>query len=83
MGALRAGFRQQDRELVAAEPGHDVGFAGAASNDGGRLDERPAAQQVAVGVVDPLEPVQIDEEQRQRPAAAHGALRLLARASFR
>ncbi len=44
----------------------------------GRLDERAAAEQVPVRVVDALESVQIDEEQRQRPAAAHGALGLLA-----
>ena len=40
----------------------------------GRLDQRAAAGQVAVRVVDRLEPVEIDEQQRQRPAAARGAL---------
>ena len=48
------------------------------ADDVGRFDERPAAEQVAVGVVDALEAVQIDEQQRQRPAAAHRALGLLA-----
>ena len=39
---------QHNGELVAAEPRHDVGFAGAAADDGRRLDERPAAGQVPV-----------------------------------
>ena len=67
---LAAGFGQHDCELVAAEPRHDVGFPRAATDDGGRLDERAAAVQVIVGVVDALEAVEVEEEQRQRPAAA-------------
>ena len=50
-----------------------------AADDVGRLDEGAAAEQVAVGVVDLLEAVQVDEEQRQRPAAAHRALGFLAK----
>ena len=40
------------------------------------LHQRPAAAQVAVGVVHPLEPVQVDEEHRERAPVAHRALRL-------
>ena len=40
----------------------------------GRLDQRPAAAQMAVRVVDRLEAVEVEEQQRQRPAAARGAL---------
>ncbi len=40
------------------------------------LDQRLAARQVAVAVVDLLEAVQIQEQQRQRPAVARGALGL-------
>ena len=68
--ALGAGLGQHDGELVAAEPRHDVGFARAAADHGGRLDERSAAVQVIVGVVDVLEAVEVEEEHRQRPAAA-------------
>ena len=73
-GAFPARVGQDDREFVAAEPGHDVGFAGAAADDAGRLDQRLAARQMAVAVVDLLEAVQVEEQQRQRPAAARGAL---------
>ena len=51
-GAFPAGVGQDQGEFVAAEPGHDVGFAGAAADDRRRLDERLAAGQVPVAVVD-------------------------------
>ena len=51
-----------------------VGLARALANQSGGLDQRPAAVEMAVRVVDRLEPVQVDEQQRQRPAAARGAL---------
>ena len=72
--ALRARVGQDERELVTAEPGHDVGFTGALADDGAGLDERLAACQVAVAVVDLLEAVQVEKQHRQRPAAAHRAL---------
>ena len=40
--------------------------------DSARLDERPAAEEMPVGVVDLLEPIEVDEQQRQRLAGAHG-----------
>ncbi len=40
------------------------------------LHQRPAAVQVAVAVVDPLEPVEVHEEQRQRAAAPKRPLHL-------
>ena len=73
-GALAAGIGQHQGELVAAEAGDDVRFAGADADDRRGLDQRRAAGQMPVRVVDPLEPVEIDEQQRQRPAAARGAL---------
>ena len=72
--ALAAGVGQDQRELVAAEPRDDVGFARARADHRRRFDQRPAAEQMPVGVVDRLEAVEIDEQQRQRPAAARGAL---------
>src|SRR6476660_1269007 len=72
--ALSAGVGQHQRELVAAEPRDDVGFARAAANDRRRFYQRPAAEEMPVGVVDRLEPVEIDEEQGKRTAAARRAL---------
>ena len=46
--ALAAGIGQHERELVAAEPRHHVGFARAPANHGRRFDQRAAAEQVPV-----------------------------------
>ena len=64
VGAVRAGIGEHQCEFVAAEARDHVGFARAPSNDRGRFDQRPAARQVSVLVVDRFESVQIDEEQR-------------------
>src|SRR2546423_9330784 len=72
--AVAAGVGQHQRELVAAEARDDVGLARAPPDDGGGLDQRAAAKQVAVRVVDRLESVEIDEQERQRTAAARRAL---------
>ena len=64
------GIRQDDGKLVAPEPGGDVRFARARADQPGRLHKRTAAEQMPVRVVDTLESVQIDEQQRQRSAAA-------------
>ena len=59
---------QQHRELVAAEPGDRVlGPDGAGQPGGGDL-EQPVAGVVAEGVVDLLEPVEVEQEQRHRRA---------------
>ena len=76
LGAFGARVRQDQRELVAAEPGDDVGFTGAAADDSAGLHERLAARQMAVVVVDLLEAVEVEEQHRQRTAAAHRALGL-------
>ena len=76
-GAVAGGVGQDERELVAAEPGDDVGFARAGANHAGRFHERTAAEQMPVRVVDRLEAVEIDEQQRQR-AVLRGA-RLVSR----
>ncbi|MEZ5283409.1 MAG: hypothetical protein R2712_01105 [Vicinamibacterales bacterium] len=73
-GFSGAGVEQDDRELVATPNGNDVGLAHRPPDDGRCLDEGAAAGQVAVGVVDGLEPVQVQEEQRERPARARCAL---------
>src|SRR5687768_14540692 len=73
-GTFRAGVGQDDCKLVAAKAGHDVGFTGAAANDGSRFDQRPTASQVSVLVVDAFETVEVHEEQRKRSARTRGAL---------
>ena len=71
----RAGVGQDQRELVAAESGDDVGFPRAAANDRRRLRPAHGCRQDARGVsLIALEPVQVDEQQRKRPAAARRAL---------
>ena len=72
--AVAAGIRQDQSELVAAEARHHVGLARAAANDRGRLDQCAAAGQMPMRVVDRLEAVQVDKEQRERPSAARRAL---------
>ena len=74
--ALTAGIGQNHGKLVAAEPRRDVGFAGAAADDRRRLDERLAASQMPVCVVHLLETVEVEKQQRQRPATAGRAFRL-------
>ena len=69
-GALAAGVRQNHSKLVAAEPGRNVGLAGAAVDDDAGLDKRFAASLMAVGIVDLLETVQVEEQERQGTAAA-------------
>ena len=47
-GAFGTGVGKNQGELVAAEPGDDVGFTGAVADDRAGLDERLAARQMAV-----------------------------------
>ena len=65
--------RQEHGELVAAEPGDHVAGAQRALDPLRDDLEQPVADLVAEGVVDLLEPVEVEEEQRERLAAA-GAL---------
>src|SRR5437762_1912117 len=76
-GTIGAGVRKDQRELVAAKPGYDIGFAGAFTNDGSGLDKCLAASKMTVLVVDRFEAVQVEEDHRQRSLAAHRALRFL------
>ena len=77
-GALDVGGRgQQDRELVAAEPGDRVALADAFLQALGELHQQQVADVVAERVVDLLEAVEVEQQQRQRLAGARrGAQRL-------
>jgi hypothetical protein len=65
-GSLGSGARQQDGELVPAEPGDGVGFPQRPCEPLADLDEEQIAMMVAEGVVDLLEPVQVQQQQYRR-----------------
>ena len=66
-GLRRGGARaEHDRELVAAVPGDQIGRPGRRLQPVRDRDEHLVADQVAVGVVDVLEPVEVDQQQRDR-----------------
>ena len=70
--APRAGVGQDDRELVAAHPVGDVRAASGGPDRLGQGLQALVAGLVAVGVVDRLEVVEVEQDQRQRhPGAAH------------
>ena len=58
-----------DRELVAAEAGHGVAAADDAAQPLAHPDEQGVARVVAVGVVDRLEAVEVEEHHRERHLA--------------
>ncbi len=74
------GLRQQDRELVAAEPREHVGLAHAAGKQLGDPDDHIIAGLVAERVVDVLEVVQVEHQQRALGAVAARQRRVRVRA---
>ncbi|OHD68141.1 MAG: hypothetical protein A2177_03385 [Spirochaetes bacterium RBG_13_68_11] len=62
--------REQDGELVAALAEHEVAGSHGAADPAGRLPQHPVAGLVAEGVVDVLEVVEVEEEERLRPVRA-------------
>jgi hypothetical protein len=63
---VERGVRQERDELVPRVSRRDVVAAKVPAKDLGDLDEDIVALEVAVGVVDQLEMVDVDDEQRQR-----------------
>ena len=61
---------EQDRELVAAEPGGGVGGADARGHALRDLEQDPVAGGVTEAVVDGLEVVEVDEQHRHPDALA-------------
>ena len=68
------GLLQNDHELVAAEPRHDVARTQRAAQPAADLHQQHVAGVVAQRIVDDLEPVEIDEQQRKLPLVARGGL---------
>ena len=66
---------QQHRELVAAEPREHVAAPQRAAQPLGDVAQEPVAVVVAERVVDLLEPVEVDQQQADRPAAQPHAAR--------
>ena len=66
---VRVGDRQQGGELVAADPEQRVAAAQGAAERGGDRAEDLVAVLVAVGVVDALEAVEVDDDDRGLRAA--------------
>ncbi len=67
-GGARARAGQQDRELVAAEPGDGVDLAHGARQAAADQHEQAVADVVAEGVVDLLEAVEVEQQQRRTGA---------------
>ncbi len=62
----------QDDELVAAHAGHGVGRAHDRRDASGRLRQQLVADVVTQGVVDLLEPVEVEEQQGDQSVLALG-----------
>ena len=65
---------EQHRELVAAETGHRVVGAQARFQPPRHFHEEVVAGREAQGLVDRLEPVDVEEEHRERPSRALSTL---------
>ena len=74
---LRRRLRQEDRELLAAEPGRDVVVAQLGAEDLGDALQHRVAGEMAVGVVDLAQQVEVGHDQRHRPLEALRAAELL------
>ena len=64
VGLLGRGLGEQDRELVAAEPGEHVGLAQAAAQQLRDAHDQLVAGRVAERVVDRLEVVEVEHDRR-------------------
>jgi hypothetical protein len=71
------GLRQDDRELVAAEPASQIVAPQLLAQRIGDRAERSVSGQVTIGVVDHLEMVDVDQGHRQRAAGPDGPSDLL------
>ena len=69
-GVLRTGFGQNHQELLAAIPGDNVAGAKPIREPLSHVFQTHVAHVMAVGVVDRLEPVQIQKDHGERAAAA-------------
>ena len=80
-GFAPRGFEQDD-EFVAAEPGDESPRADHVAHARRRLRQQQVADVMAVGVVDLLEPVEVDRQQR-KPVAAGSRMMVLSSISLK
>ena len=73
VGVLERRLGQDHRELVAADAAGDVGRADDVADAVGRLGQDAVAGEVADAVVDRLEVVEVEDDERQAAAVALGA----------
>ena len=71
-GVVIGGMGEDDAEFIPAEAADDIGFAGPVLQDAGDLEQNIIARSVAVDVIDQLEIVEIDEDQRKGRLEAAG-----------
>ena len=76
VGALEVGARENDGQLLAAVAGGLVDLARGLAQHAGHLAQHEVALLVAVGVVDVLEVVEVEQDEAHRLAEALGALDL-------
>ena len=76
-GLVRRRLRQEDRELFAAEAGRHVVVAQLGAEDFGDPLQHRVAREVAVGVVDVAEEVEVGHDQRHRALETARAADLL------
>ena len=74
LGAVLVGVGEQDGELVAAQPRDHVGVADGAAQQAADGDQELVAGVVAEGVVDLLEVVEVEQQQRAARAVAPAPL---------
>ncbi len=72
-GAALVRVRHEDGELVAAQAGRDIAGADVLGDDSGQVCDHDVADAVTVFVVDRLQPVDIQHNQRERLLAHPGA----------
>ncbi len=74
-GGLPVGLRQQERELLPTEPARHVVLAQLGAHDVGDPLDDGVAGEMAVGVVDLAQQVEVGHDQRQRPVEPVGPRR--------
>src|SRR5687767_1033635 len=77
-GTFGTGVGEDECKLVATKPRGNVRFTSATPNHRRRFDQGAAAGLVPVVVVDALEPIEVEEQERQRTARTRRPLGLAA-----
>jgi hypothetical protein len=67
------GFRQHHHEFISPVPGHDIHIPEAVDQNLRHLDQHLAPHEMSVPVVDELEIVHVEEDQRDMRPVALGA----------